>query len=326
MGADDLSLFDIDPSSSELGSAPGLWALMQVPGVGSTTALRLARACSSWEELANNPEGALAHAKARRVDANLLASAAMSPNQPPMMGDEFRLIGYFDLDYPSRLQQVASAPAVLWVRGTVPVGNSAAVVGTRRPTRAGVDRVHKVVSVLVSAGYGIVSGLAAGVDTAAHEAALAEGGRTWAYLGSGVDYPTPRENAELADRIVAAGGGLLAEVDPGTKPTARTLVSRDRLQSGTSTLTVIGQSGIPSGTLHTARFTIEQKRSLVVVAPPGREADDPSWAGNRVLCDPGGCDPTILNAEGDLAERIAARKPTADHVLTSADALAALLE
>ena len=326
MAPGEQSLFDVDPSSSELGSAPGLWALMQVPGVGSTTALKLAQACSSWEQLAANPEDALIQANASRVDPHVLATAAMNQGQPPTTSDEVRLVGYFDPDYPSRLQQIASAPAVLWVRGTAPVGNSAAVVGTRHPTRAGVDRVHKVVSVLVSADYGIVSGLAAGVDTAAHEAALAEGGQTWAYLGSGVDYPTPPENVDLAERIVAAGGGLLAEVDPGTKPSPWALVQRDRLQSGSSSLTVIGQSGIPSGTLHTARFTIEQERSLVVVAPPASEADDPAWAGNRALCDPDGCDPAILNAEGRLAERIAARKPTADHVLTSAAALADLLE
>jgi DNA processing protein len=326
MAPGEQSLFDVDPSSSELGSAPGLWALMQVPNVGSTTALKLAQACSSWEQLAANPEDALIQANALRVDPRVLATAAMNPGQPPTTSDEVRLVGYFDLDYPSRLQQIASAPAVLWVRGTAPAGNAAAVVGTRHPTKAGVDRVHKVVSVLVSAGYGIVSGLAAGVDTAAHEAALAEGGQTWAYLGSGVDYPTPPENVDLAERIVAAGGGLLAEVDPGTKPSPWALVARDRLQSGSSSLTVIGQSGIPSGTLHTARFTIEQERSLVVVAPPASEADDPAWAGNRALCDPDGCDPAILNAKGGLAERIATRKPTADHVLTSADALADLLE
>jgi len=325
-GLGNQSLFDVDPSSSELGSAPGLWALMQVPGVGSTTALKLAQAYSSWEQLAASPVDALAKVKARRVDPHLLATLAMDPCQPPTMDDDVWLVGYFDPDYPSRLQQIASAPAVLWVRGTAPTGNAAAVVGTRNPTRAGVDRIHKVVSVLVSADYGVVSGLATGVDTAAHEAALAEGGQTWAYLGSGVDLPTPRENINLADRIVSAGGGLLAEVDLGTKPSSRTLVARDRLQSGTSSLTVIGQSGIPSGTLHTARFTIEQERRLVVVAPPASEANDPAWAGNMALCDPGGCDPAILNASGHLAERIAARRPVADDVLTTADALADLLE
>ena len=182
MAPSEQSLFDVDPSSSELGSAPGLWALMQVSGVGSTTALKLAQACSSWEQLAANPEDALLQANASRVDPHVLATAAMNPKQPPTTSDEVRLVGYFDPDYPPRLEQIASAPAVLWVRGTAPAGNAAAVVGTRHPTKAGGDRVHKVVSVLVSAGYGIVSGLAAGVDTAAPEAALAEGGQTWAYL------------------------------------------------------------------------------------------------------------------------------------------------
>ena len=86
------SLFDVDPSSSELGSAPGLWALKKVPGVGSTTALRLARACSSWEQLAANPEDALIQANASRVDPHVLATAAMNPGQPPTTSDEVRLV------------------------------------------------------------------------------------------------------------------------------------------------------------------------------------------------------------------------------------------
>ena len=80
MAPGEQSLFDVDPSSSELGSAPGLWALMQVPGVGSTTALKLAQACSSWEQLAANPEDALIQANARRVDPHVLASP-LSANQ-----------------------------------------------------------------------------------------------------------------------------------------------------------------------------------------------------------------------------------------------------
>ena len=83
MAPSEQSLFDVDPSSSELGSAPGLWALMQVSGVGSTTALKLAQACSSWEQLAANPEDALIQAKAHQVDPHVLATAAMNPGQPP---------------------------------------------------------------------------------------------------------------------------------------------------------------------------------------------------------------------------------------------------
>ena len=327
MTSNAMSLFDVDPNSSELGSAAGLWALMRIPGVGPATALKLAGACSSWERLSENPKDALAQANATgRVNPHVVANFAMNPGQPPAMDAEVRLVGYFDPDYPDPLQGIASPPAVLWVKGTMPAEKTAAVVGTRSPTKEGLDRVRKMVEVLVSAGYGIVSGLAIGVDTAAHEAALEYGGQTWAYLGSGVDTPSPKENLDLAQRIIDAGGGLLAEVDPGTESSSGTLLRRNRLQSGTSNLAIIAQAGLPSGTLHTARFAIEQDRNLIVVQPPVKEADHSSWAGNRALCDPDGCDPALLNAEGTLAKRIAARKPTADHVLTSAAALSDLLE
>jgi len=249
----------------------------------------------------------------------------MNPGQPPVVEAGVRLVGYFDPDYPSALREIASAPAVLWVKGTVPSGKTAAVVGTRTPSEEGLTRVRKLVDVLVSAGYGIVSGLAIGIDAAAHEAALECGGQTWAYLGSGVDVPSPGASQGLADRIVDAGGGLLAQVDPGTRASPASLISRNRLQSGTSDFVVVAQAGIPSGTLATARFAIEQNRDLFVVSAPAKEADQPEWAGNRALCDPAGCDPAFLSAEGALAERIASRKPVADQVIKTAASLLALL-
>ncbi len=322
----DSNLFSVDPNSSELGRAPSLWALLQVPGIGSVTARRLAEVAATWVDLAEDSVAAIAGAGAPRVDPRTLAELALDPPNPPEGDVDLRLVGFFDADYPSALRDISNPPAVLWLRGTAPEGPMAAVVGTRHPTNAGLSRVQKVVSVLVSAGYGVVSGLAIGVDAAAHEATLKAGGSTWAYLGSGVDMPTPKANEALAERILEAGGGLLAEVDPGTRSSARTLVARDRLQSGTSSLTVIGQSGIPSGTLHTARFTIEQGRPLVVVAPPAGEFDEAAWAGNRALCDPEGCDPGILHASGGLADRISTKRPVADRVLSSASDLLEILK
>jgi DNA processing protein len=237
---------------------------------------------------------------------------ADNPIEPPRPSGDTRLIGYFDFDFPSGLKEIKSPPAILWVRGTVPEGNLAAVVGTRNPTKSGALITQETVSFLVAHDYGIVSGLAKGVDTFAHEQALISGGKTWAYLGSGVDVPSPAENCDLAEQIVAAGGGLLSEVSLGERPSSHSLVARNRLQSGSSRFTVIAQSGIPSGTLHTALFTLEQKRPLVVVIPPEKELDNPVWAGNKALLDPDGCDPKILNAKGKLAERIVQRRPVAD--------------
>ena len=321
------SLFDIDPSSSELGSASGLWGLTRIPGVGSQTALAIAGVASSWSKLVEAPEEVIAQAGASRVKPHDLAAMGIEPVEPPKPPEGIQLIGYFDNDYPELLRKISTAPAVLWVSGSLPSGKLAAVVGTRNPTNPGVERVQKLVKILVEKGYGIVSGLALGVDTVAHEAALANGGRTWAYLGSGVDSPSPAENKGLAESIIASGGGLLSECDLSEPVSTHSLVARDRLQSGTSDFTIIGQSGVPSGTLHTARFTLQQERPLIVVAPPESEVEDSAWEGNKALSDPNGCNPDILKADTKkLIELIGSRKPVADVVLTNSDQLADFLE
>ena len=143
-------------------------------------------------------------------------------------------------------------------------------------------------------------------------------------LGSGVDRPDPSANRLLADAILSAGGGLLAEVPLGTHPAARTLVARNRLQAGLARATIIPQTGVPGGTLHTARFTLEQQRVLAVLRPPEGAAGDPAFAGNVALTNPRGCDPKILGASGPSAKRIATRRPVADVVLNGADDLANL--
>ena len=321
------SLFDIDPSSSELGSASGLWGLTRIPGVGSQTALAIAGVASSWSKLVEAPEEVIAQAGVSRVKPHDLATMGLDPLEPPKPPEGVRLVGYFDNDYPELLTKISTSPAFLWVSGSMPSGKLAAVVGTRNPTNSGVERVQKLVKILVEKGYGIVSGLALGVDTVAHEAALTYGGRTWAYLGSGVDIPSPAENIGLAESIIASGGGLLSECDLSEPVSAHSLVARDRLQSGTSDFTIIGQSGVPSGTLHTARFTLQQERPLLVVAPPESELEHSAWEGNKALSDPNGCNPDILKADTKkIIELIGSRKPVADCVLTRADDLVSFIE
>ena len=189
-----------------------------------------------------------------------------------------------------------------------------AVVGTRHPDRAGVELAGRLAEELVRRDYAVVSGLAIGIDTAAHQAALEAGGRTWAVLGCGVDVLPWAGAADLVRRIPAAGG-LLAEVPPGTAVSSRALVARDRLQSAMSLATVVVQTDRRSGTLHTARFSLLQGRPLVVVAPPGVAPAGPAWAGNAALCDPAGCDPVLLHATGAAGRLVASRRPVADLVL-----------
>ena len=317
------TLFDTDPLQGELGTAVGLWRLLQVRGVGPKAALGLARTFDTWNGLDSNLARAVEIAGRSSVED--LAEAVASPLSPPILDTGTRLVGFFDGDFPDLLRSIPQPPAVLWCRGTVPAGQLAAVVGTRSPTATGQLAASEAASALVAGGYGVVSGLARGIDAAAHEAAIESHGVTWAYLGSGVDRPSPAENRPLAERIVESGGGLLSEQPPGTEPSAHTLVARDRLQSGSCGLTFIVQTGIPSGTLHTARFTIEQGRRLCVLAPPSGEGDRPEWAGNAALVDPAGCDPGVLRAMGRLAEKIALRRPVADVSISSVDELLAAL-
>ncbi len=310
--------FDREPTlwdePRELCNAPALLSLMRVPGIGSVRALEVARKFSSWAHIASAPAEALTEVVG--AAAGELAHAAAAPPWVPEPPEEVRLVSYFDDEFPAGLHTIPSPPAVLWVRGSSPADHRCvAVVGTRHPTRGGIQAARAVAQTLVAHGSGVVSGLAAGIDTAAHTTALDCGGLTWAYLGGGVDRPTPRINAELAERIVYEGGGLLSEQPLRTEPGAQTLVARDRLQSGSSQTTVIVQSGVPSGTLHTARFTIEQGRQLAVQTPDAGETEDSAWEANRRLIDPEGCDPKILRPNSNrLRQQITERRPVADLV------------
>jgi DNA processing protein len=228
--------------------------------------------------------------------------------------------------YPANLRSIPSLPKLLWVRGTLPPIAAVAIVGTRHPTRFGRNVADVAATSAVAAGLAVISGLAAGVDTVAHESAMAAGGRTWAVLGSGVDVPTPVSNAALAEEIVASGGGLIAEVPPGTPVRRRHLVARDRIQSGLSLAVVICQCEISSGAMHTARFAVAQGRLLVVVRPRGPHGAVKASTGNVALADPNGCDPVLLSATGKTAELVRARRPVADVVIDDRDELVEFFE
>ena len=200
-----------------------------------------------------------------------------------------------------------------------------AVVGTRTPDAVGRDLARRVAAAVVARGYGVVSGLAAGIDCAAHRSALEHGGRTWAVVGCGVDLAASAEDPPVVEDLLSGGGGILAEVMPGTAASARALVARDRIQSGLSRATVVVQTDTASGTMHTARFTLEQGRLLAVLAPPpaprGRARQ---WSGNAALGAPGGCGPEVLHARGATARLVAGRRPVADIVLPADGDLTAL--
>jgi DNA processing protein len=169
--------------------------------------------------------------------------------------------------YPPLLDEVSGAPAVLYLRGAPErlLGLQLAIVGSRSPTAGGLRTAHEFAHYLAGAGLTITSGLALGIDAAAHEGALEQPGGTIAVLGCGLDVPYPPDNQLLAARIVAAGGALVSEFPPGTPPRKAHFPQRNRLISGLSLGTLVVEAARQSGSLITARMAGNQGREVFAI-------------------------------------------------------------
>ncbi|MFQ5699315.1 MAG: DNA-processing protein DprA [Myxococcota bacterium] len=179
-----------------------------------------------------------------------------------------RALGRSHPEFPELLRQIASPPLVLWVRGRLDPAVAVAIVGGRKASDRGREFAHRLAEVAASAGVPVVSGLAYGIDAAAHEGALAGRGLTVAVLASGVDRPGPAGNRGLARRILDAGGACVSEHPPGTEARAYHFPGRNRLISGLARLALIVEARERSGSLWTARHAADQGRDVAVVPGP----------------------------------------------------------
>ncbi len=171
-----------------------------------------------------------------------------------------------DADYPANLQTVHDRPPALFVRGQLQVGDqrSVAVVGTRSPTDAGLDQAVAVARGLVDAGYVVVSGLAAGIDTAAHVAALEAGGRTVAVLGTGLRQVFPKENVDLQRRL-GGESAVMSHLWPDQGPRRWTFPERNAVMSGFAQATIVVEASYTSGARMQARLALEHGRPVFLV-------------------------------------------------------------
>lgn len=170
-------------------------------------------------------------------------------------------------DYPALLKQIVGAPPLLYVRGNsenlhLP---QIAIVGSRRMTRGGETNAHEWSKFLANGGFVITSGLAQGVDGAAHAGALAGKGKTIAVMGTGIDVLYPRRHRGLAEQIIEQGGTLVSEFDPGTPPLPTHFPSRNRIISGLSLGVLVVEAAPRSGSLITARYALEQNREVFAI-------------------------------------------------------------
>lgn len=204
---------------------------------------------------------------------------------------------YVDLGddaYPARLTDLPDAPRRLWQLGNASLldGTLVTIVGTRRATGYGLRMTREVASALTRAGAVVVSGMALGIDAAAHRAALDAGGATIAVLGTGVDVAYPRAHVSL-HREIAARGLLLSELSPGAHSHRGSFPNRNRILAAIATLTIVVEAPFESGALITARRALELGRDIGIVPGP---IDSPQSAGsNHLLRD--GAHPIVTVAD-----------------------------
>jgi DNA processing protein len=188
-----------------------------------------------------------------------------------------------DEAYPERLREIYDPPTVLWIRGDVTLlaRPGIAVVGTRQPSPYGAGMAELLSRDLANRRMVILSGMARGVDTAAHKGAIEAGGKTVAVWGTGIDVIYPKENKKLAESIVATGGTIVSEYPLGTFPAPQNFPIRNRLLSGMSVGVLVIEAAEYSGTRITARCAMEQNRDVFAV--PGNVTNKNAWGPNTLI-------------------------------------------
>lgn len=181
---------------------------------------------------------------------------------------------------PEPLRRLPDPPKTLWFEGALPREAGIAIVGSRACTTYGRRVAFSLGQAVALAGWPVISGLARGVDAAAHRATVAASGRGFAVLGSGIDVIYPAENMDLADELINNGGGLISEYPPGTPPAPFRFPARNRLIAALSSAVVVVEAGEKGGALITARIALDL--GIDVLAVPG-DIDRPVSKGCNLL-------------------------------------------
>ena len=295
--------------------------LKLTPGVGDATARKLLAAFGLPQALFAQPQSALGAVVGPALAARLQAEPEgwrelCAHTRAWLAEGEGRrhLLTLGDLDYPPELLQTEDPPLLLHVEGELAALRHPlrlAVVGSRNPTAQGADNARAFAQALASAGACIISGLALGIDAAAHEGALEAGGSTLAIVGTGLDLVYPKKHQALARRI-AAQGALLSECLLGTPPLAPNFPRRNRIISGLSQGVLVVEAALQSGSLITARQAAEQGREVFAI--PG-SIHSPQSRGCHALIRQGA---KLVESAQDILEELRISPPAA-----GADPLAA---
>jgi len=278
-------------------------AFSRIPGIGPARIRKLLAHFGglqrAWE--ANALELKAAEMDDKSIGIILKARKSINPHLEleKLESRGIKPYAYDSPSYPRLLSYVPNPPVVIYVQGDIVQEDecSVAVVGTRKATAYGREVVSRIVTGLVMNGVTVVSGLARGIDSYAHRAALEAGGRTIAVLGSGLDQVYPWENKKLADDIVRSGA-LVSEYPLGTRPEARNFPPRNRIITGLSLAVVVIEADMKSGALISAGFAAQQGREVMAV--PGSILS-PTSAGTNYLIQQGA---KLISRVEDILEEL----------------------
>ncbi len=198
-----------------------------------------------------------------------------------------RVISYHCKEYPENLKRIVDPPAVIYVKGDLPeeLKRSISIVGTRRCCPEGRRLAEKAVELMAQQNCPLVSGMALGIDTASHKAALLNGLPTVAVLAHGLDRIHPKQNKQLSERILEKGGALISEHPPGTSVSKWMFAARNRILVGISVATVLAESPVSGGSLISVKIALREGRQTYAFIPPC--SFDPRWDGNRFVIEEG---------------------------------------
>ena len=269
-------------------TALGWLALSLTPGLGPTRARKLVEHFGSIEKVfqasLTQLEACGLHAAAAQAIGTGKSAVLANEEMNKAANAGARICTLDDPAYPPLLRQIYDPPVVLYVRGNVDVLAlpGIAVVGTRHPTPYGTGMAERLsCDLAASLGLVIISGMARGVDTAAHRGALMAKGKTIAAFGTGIDVTYPRENQKIADSILATGGAVVSEFPVGTFAAPQNFPIRNRIISGLAVGVLVVEAGEYSGTRITARCALEQNRDVYAV--PGNVTNRNAWGPNTLI-------------------------------------------
>jgi DNA processing protein len=274
--------------SRELSDERIYWlALALTPALGPT---RIRKLIERFERAENVFQASLTELEATGIPAAAAQSVALGKSLQAAEEERVKteaagaqIVYVADERYPERLKEIYDPPAVLYVRGdaTLLSEPGIAVVGTRHPTPYGIGMSERLACDLANRGLTIISGMARGVDTAAHRGALKANGKTIAVWGTGIDVVYPRGNKKLAQGILDAGGAIISEFPIGTFAAPQNFPIRNRVISGLSIGVLVVEAAEYSGTRVTSRCAIEQGREVFAV--PGNVTNKNSWGPNTLI-------------------------------------------